>query len=147
MVATPIACIVPAVDEGLPIAYQLLDNGVPVLASDGTPVGTVMCVLAAPEKDVFHGLLIATSNHGVRFVEAGLIASIHERGCDLRIDAVAAGVFPSRSTGRPCTARIPTSSSGGTIGSTASRGAATGIGSAEGLPAAGIAVGGATIER
>ena len=39
MVATPIACIVPAVDEGLPIAYQLLDNGVPAPASDGTPAG------------------------------------------------------------------------------------------------------------
>jgi hypothetical protein len=94
MVATPIACIVLAMDEGLPIAYQLLDDGVPVLASDGTPVGTVMGVLAAPEEDVFHGLLITTSNHGVRFVEAGLIASIHERGCDLRIDAVAAGGLP-----------------------------------------------------
>jgi hypothetical protein len=94
MVATPIAGIVQAVDEGLPIAYQLLDDGVPVLASDGTPVGTVMCVLAAPEKDVFHGLLITTSNHGVRFAEARLIASIHERGVDLRIEAVAAWSLP-----------------------------------------------------
>jgi hypothetical protein len=94
MVARPIACIVLAVDEGLPIAYQLLDDGVPVLASDGTPVGTVMCVLAAPEEDVFHGLLITTSNHGVRFVEAGLIASIHERGCDLRIDTAATLSLP-----------------------------------------------------
>ncbi len=94
MVARPNGCIVLAVDEGLPIAYQLLDDGVPVLASDGTPVGTVRCVLAAPEKDVFHGLLITTSNHGVRFVEAGLIASIHERGCDLRIDASAASDLP-----------------------------------------------------
>src|SRR5271167_3056754 len=57
------------------------------------------------------------------------------------------GVFPSPSTRRPCTARIPTSNSGGTTGSTTSPGAATGIGSAEGgLLAAGIAVGGATIE-
>ncbi len=82
------------VDEGLPIAYQLLDDGVPVLASDGTQVGTVTCVLSAPEEDVFHGLLVTTSNHGVRFVEAGLIASIHERGCDLRIDAIAIGGLP-----------------------------------------------------
>ena len=44
-------------DEGLPIAYQMLDEGVPVLASDGEQVGTVGSVLSAPEEDVFHGLL------------------------------------------------------------------------------------------
>ena len=49
-----------AVDEGQPIAYQMLDEGVAVLASDGTQVGTVGAVLDAPEKDVFHGLLIKT---------------------------------------------------------------------------------------
>ncbi len=84
----------PAVDEGLPIAYQLLDRGVPVLASDGTQVGTVVSVLAAPEEDVFHGLLIETSGHTAHFVEAALIASIHEHGVDLRIDATAAWKLP-----------------------------------------------------
>lgn len=74
-------------DEGLPIAYEMLDTGVPVLASDGQQVGTVASVLSAPEEDVFHGLLLATPAHGVRFVPAESIASIHERGVDLRIDA------------------------------------------------------------
>jgi hypothetical protein len=82
------------VDEGSPIAYQLLDDGVPVLASDGTQVGTVASVLAAPEEDVFHGLLVATSGHTVHFVEAAMIASIHEHGVDLRIDAAAALKLP-----------------------------------------------------
>jgi hypothetical protein len=90
----PLACIVPGVDEGLPIAYQLLDDGVPVLASDGTQVGTVGSVLAAPEKDVFHGLLIETPGHTVHFVEADIIASIHEHGVDLRIDAEAVWKLP-----------------------------------------------------
>ena len=49
-----------AVDEGLPIAYEVLEKGVPVLASDGEQVGTVHHVVAAPEKDIFHGLVIAT---------------------------------------------------------------------------------------
>ncbi len=81
-------------DEGLPIAYQLLDAGVPVLASDGTTVGTVTSVLAAPEKDVFHGLLIKTTGHTVHFVEADVIASIHEHGVDLRIDTAAVMGLP-----------------------------------------------------
>jgi hypothetical protein len=81
-------------DEGLPIAYQLLDKGVPVLSRDGQQVGTVTSVLAAPEEDVFHGLLIDTPNGGVRFLEADAIASIHEHGVDLRIDASAAAGLP-----------------------------------------------------
>ncbi len=82
-------------DEGLPIAYQMLDEGVPVLASDGERVGTVGSVLSAPEKDVFHGLLIETPGHGIRFLEAAAIASIHERGVDLRIDSAAAQSLPA----------------------------------------------------
>jgi hypothetical protein len=82
-------------DEGLPISYQLLDDGVPVLASDGAQVGTVGSVLAAPEEDVFHGLLVNTPNHGVRFLEAEDIATIHEHGVDLRIDAAAALSLPA----------------------------------------------------
>jgi hypothetical protein len=84
-----------AVYEGLPIAYQMLDAGVPVLASDGEQVGTVGAVLSAPEEDVFHGLLVNTPGHGVRFLEADSIASIHEHGVDLRIDATAARSLPA----------------------------------------------------
>jgi hypothetical protein len=86
--------IVAAVEEGLPIAYQLLDRGVPVLASEGTQVGTVTAVLAAPEEDVFHGLLIETSGRTVHFIEAASIASIHEHGVDLRIGAAAVMGLP-----------------------------------------------------
>lgn len=81
-------------DEGLPISYQLLEDGVPVLASGGEQVGTVGSVLAAPEKDVFHGLLVKTPDHGVRFVEASAIASLHEHGVDLNIDVGAARALP-----------------------------------------------------
>jgi hypothetical protein len=82
------------VDEGLPIAYEMLSAGVPVLASGGEQVGTVGAVLAAPEEDILHGLLIDTPDHGIRFVEAAAIASIHERGVDLRIDYQAARELP-----------------------------------------------------
>jgi hypothetical protein len=81
-------------DEGLPIAYQMLEEGVPVLASDGEQVGKVGAVLSAPEEDVFHGLLVNTPGHGVRFLEAASIASLHEHGVDLRIDAAAARNLP-----------------------------------------------------
>jgi sporulation protein YlmC with PRC-barrel domain len=81
-------------DEGLPIAYGLLDKNVPVLTSDGEQVGTVHHVVAAPEQDIFHGLVISTPGHGLRFVEAADVASLHEHGVDLRIDMAAAQSLP-----------------------------------------------------
>jgi hypothetical protein len=81
-------------DEGLPIAYQVLEDGVQVLASDGSPVGTVDHVVAAPEEDIFHGVVIDTSG-GQRFVAADQIASLHERGVDLRIGAEEAAALPA----------------------------------------------------
>jgi sporulation protein YlmC with PRC-barrel domain len=74
------------VDEGRPIAYQVLDEGVPVYAADGTPIGTVDHVVAAPEEDIFHGLVIRTDT-GRRFVAADQVVSLHERGADLSIQA------------------------------------------------------------
>jgi hypothetical protein len=85
---------VAGVDEGLPVAYQLLDAGVPVLASDGEQVGTVGCVLCDAKQDVFHGLLVDIPGHGLRFLDAASIASLHEHGVDLRIDAQAARQLP-----------------------------------------------------
>ena len=82
------------VDEGLPIAYEMLDAGVPVLASDGNQVGTVGAVLDAPEKDIFHGLLIYDEAKKPRFVAASAIDALHEHGVDLRIDAAAAQELP-----------------------------------------------------
>ena len=90
-----------AVDEGFPIAYQVLEKGVPVLASDGERVGTVHHVVAAPEKDIFHGLVISTPGHGQRFVEAADVESLHEHGVDLRIDTAAAQSLPQPGGGAP----------------------------------------------
>jgi len=80
-------------DEGLPIAYEVLESGVAVYASDGQPVGTVDHVISAPREDIFHGIVIRTGRDA-RFVAAEQIASIHERGVDLRIDASAAEALP-----------------------------------------------------
>ncbi len=95
------ACIVNPVDEGLPIAYQVLEAGVAVLASDGEQVGTVHHVVAATEQDIFHGLVIATSAHGKRFVPAEDVASLHERGVDLNIDSAAVAELPQPGGGAP----------------------------------------------
>jgi PRC-barrel domain len=87
-------------DEGLPIAYEVLERGVPVYASGGEVIGTVDHVVAAPEEDIFHGLVISTEG-GPRFVPADQVASLHERGADLRIDAAAAEALEPPSGAAP----------------------------------------------
>ena len=83
-----------AVDEGLPIAYPVLEKGVPVLSSDGEQVGTVHHVVADARRDIFHGIVISTRN-GRRFVEAADVASLHERGVDLRnVEQVEPAISP-----------------------------------------------------
>lgn len=88
------------VDEGLPIAYEVLDEGVPVYASDGEQLGTVDHVVSAPELDIFHGIVMSAAG-GKRFVAADQVASLHERGVDLRIDAAAAAALPEPHGGAP----------------------------------------------
>jgi len=81
------------VDEGDPIAYTVLGSGVPVLSTDEVPLGTVHHVVCAPEKDIFHGLVLATAQ-GRRFVAADEVAALHEHRVDLSIDAEAAAGLP-----------------------------------------------------
>lgn len=87
-------------DEGLPISYQVLEKDVPVYASDGERVGTVDHVVSAPAQDIFHGVVLRTEK-GQRFVAADEVASLHEHGVDLRIDAAAVAAFPEPHGGAP----------------------------------------------
>lgn len=89
-----------SVDEGQPIAYQVLDRGVPVYGADGTSIGTVDHVVAAPGEDIFHGLVIGTSA-GPRFVAADQVRSLHERGADVSIGSDEVAQLPTPHGGAP----------------------------------------------
>ena len=60
-------------DEGLPIAYQVLEQGVPVYSSDGEQLGSVDHVVAAPDEDIFHGVVMRAGQ------ERRFIAADHDR--------------------------------------------------------------------
>lgn len=91
---------VTVMDEGLPVAYEVLESGVPVYASSGEQVGTVDHVVAAEQLDIFHGLVIRVGD-ARRFVPADQVASLHERGADLRIDAGAVAELEPPQGGAP----------------------------------------------
>lgn len=81
-------------DEGLPVAYEVLERHVAVYTSDRVQIGSVDHVIAATDIDIFHGLVIDTAG-GKRFVAAEYISELHERGVDLEIDAAAAATLPA----------------------------------------------------
>ncbi|WP_426516891.1 hypothetical protein ACPPVQ_19140 [Diaminobutyricibacter sp. McL0618] len=58
-----------------PIAYTALDKGVPVLAADGTEIGTVEHVLQDSSIDLFDGIAVKT-HAGLRFVSANVVGTI-----------------------------------------------------------------------
>jgi len=82
-----------SMDEGLPIAYEVLEKNVPVYASGGELVGSVDHVIAAVQQDIFHGIVIKTSS-GKRFVAAEDVDSLHEHGVDLKLDEAQAAALP-----------------------------------------------------
>jgi len=88
------------VDEGLPISYLALEHHVPVYDSGGSEVGSVDHVVAAPEKDIFHGLVISTGSRQC-FIAAEDVRSLHERGVDLKIDLAAVAQAPEPHGGAP----------------------------------------------
>jgi hypothetical protein len=65
-------------DIGAPQSYLVLADGTPVYDRSGARVGAVDHVLADDRQDIFHGLIIKTSD-GHRFAGADEIDGIYER--------------------------------------------------------------------
>jgi uncharacterized protein YrrD len=69
---------------GRPVGYPLLPDGVPVYDVTGTDVGTVAHVLADDDADIFHGIVIRTSDSHV-FADRTQIDSLYERGVTVAV--------------------------------------------------------------
>ena len=82
-------------DYGHPISYLVLERDTPIYSSDGEHLGHVHEVLYVPEKDIFDGVVMHTSD-GARFVDAPEVGSIYERGVVLTITSVEAAALPRR---------------------------------------------------
>ena len=89
----------PNVDRGQPISYRVLERGTPIYSRDGEKIGTVAHVLAADDKDVFDGIVVAEhlGLGGHRFADADDIDSIYERAVVLKLDHAAAEHLPEPS--------------------------------------------------
>lgn len=84
-------------DLGHPVSYLVAKRGIPVFSSDGERIGRVSRVLAAPEANLFDGIIFDTGGlGGRRFVDAPEVGAIYERGVVLSIDAAEAAELPKR---------------------------------------------------
>jgi hypothetical protein len=74
-----------------PIAWLALDEGTPILASDGEEVGRVTTVVADEQKDIFSGVAFRPGLlDGQRFVPAAAIDRLTEGAVHLNITAAQA---------------------------------------------------------
>jgi uncharacterized protein YrrD len=94
-------------DLGDPSSYLALDKGADVYSSDGEKVGKVEHVLAAPDEDIFDGIVLDKSilPGGHRFVDAEQVQEVFERGVVLKIDRQAAESLPEPSA-NPATMEV-----------------------------------------
>jgi hypothetical protein len=77
-------------DLGAKVSYLVVKSGIPVFAKGGEKLGNVVRSLAAPEADLFDGIVFDTTPHkpgGHKFVDAPEVDSLYERGVVLSIDA------------------------------------------------------------
>lgn len=77
------------------ISYKLLERGAPVVARDGTRVGTVVRVLENEREHIFDGIDVETPG-GPRFVDAPEVARITNLSVALTIDAAEVASLPER---------------------------------------------------
>ena len=102
-------------DHGAPIAYTVLAPGTPVLASDGTQVGTVNRVLADEGTDIFDGITFDVDGDE-RFVDAPEVDALYERAVVLRIGADEARRLPEHSAAPAVVDATPDDIAGDTTG-------------------------------
>jgi sporulation protein YlmC with PRC-barrel domain len=88
------------VERGERISYMALEEGTPVLTSEGREIGRVKRVLASFDDDIFDGLIVS-GPEGDRFVDADNVADILERAVVLTLSDEEAGHLPEATPGPP----------------------------------------------
>lgn len=83
-------------DYGHQIAYTVVEEGLPVVASDGGEVGSVKRVLYDEDADIFDGITVSTSD-GERFVDAHQVEALYERAVVLTLTSSEAASLPEHS--------------------------------------------------
>jgi len=87
-------------DLGAPQSYLVLADGTPVWDRSGDSVGTVEHVLSDDKEDIFHGLILKTSD-GHRFAGSDQVDGIYEKGVIVAV--------PAKDLAEPAESAVPDS--------------------------------------
>jgi len=93
-------------DDGAPIAYSALQNGVAVVTASGQRFGTVAGVLEIPAEDIFRGIIVTTET-GRRFVDRDHIERITTTHVTCALDAEQVERLPSADSADLYEQRVP----------------------------------------
>jgi hypothetical protein len=88
-------------DDAVPIHYNAVTCGTPVISSDGVEVGKVQQVVDNYREHILDGFVIKAGDGAVRFVDAPEVARTTEAAVSLTIDAAAAAELPPPEQGSP----------------------------------------------
>jgi hypothetical protein len=69
------------------IAWQAMPYRAPVVAADGTEIGTAESLLGDEEEDIFHGIAVKAKSGGHLEIPAAHVKKITERGVVTDLDA------------------------------------------------------------
>jgi uncharacterized protein YrrD len=78
-----------------PIAWRAVIYGTPVVASDGTKVGTVHEVLGSDEEDIFHGIRVKRPGHADVMIAASDISTMTSAAVMADLTAVDVDALPA----------------------------------------------------
>lgn len=73
------------IEDGAAIHYSAVERGTPVYGADGVEVGTVDQIVDNYKERILDGIVIATPQRELRFVDAPEVARTAERGVTLTI--------------------------------------------------------------
>ena len=84
-------------DLGPPTSYLAIEEGVPVLSSEGEQLGKLEHVLADHDAGIFDGIVFDSSAlpSGHRFADAPQVAAFHEKAVVLTLDTIEAERLPA----------------------------------------------------
>ena len=80
--------------EERPLAWNAIQPGTPVLASDGVEMGSVVEVAGSPEDDIYHGIVFRSGTLApAQLAPAADIGEVTERAVHLKVAAATARLY------------------------------------------------------
>jgi uncharacterized protein YrrD len=83
-----------SMSDNQPISWRSVVYGTPVVAADGTRVGTVHEILGSDEEDIFHGIRVAIPDHHDVMLEAEAVTDLTDSAVSTSLSSAEVEALP-----------------------------------------------------